>query len=419
MTKQRTQRYDLYINTPATGLIKAAEVVLLETSGLLTQMAFRYTEAYREYPNAFPLDPVQLPLIAGEFNLFCSGGMPGILDDYLPDAWGRKVLAKLAFYREKRILNERSAIDTLEQLSNSRIGAIQWVKPESEPDYSMGCDIKHLLDAESVAQSVDTLEPFSEHLDEISLLYLANAGTGVGGARPKALISEPGRAYLAKFNKLSQDTYNNAKVELACLLMANKAGLDVYGGHVQDNVNSRDVLLLDRFDVITNDDDKPSRRHLITINSLLKDKDTQRDKGGAFRYDDIADIVRTHSSNIKSDLTQLLRIMLFNRAINNIDDHERNFSMINEGNGYCLAPAYDIVPSLTTGVYPVAGYKYTPWTPKPSEITAHGKVFGLPKTVISRIADQVITAVAQWPDIAEECRVSDKDNEAIKKVITF
>ena len=96
MTKNR-QRYDLYLNTQKTGVIKAAEAVLLESSGQLTNMGFRYTEAWREHPDAFPLDPIQLPLTTNEFNLQCAGGMPGILDDYLPDVWGRKVLAQLAF----------------------------------------------------------------------------------------------------------------------------------------------------------------------------------------------------------------------------------------------------------------------------------------------------------------------------------
>jgi serine/threonine protein kinase HipA of HipAB toxin-antitoxin module len=38
-----------------------------------------------------------------------------------------------------------------------------------------------------------------------------------------------------------------------------------------------------------------------------------------------------YSINIEQDLKQLLAIMLFNRAIHNADDHERNFSPINRG----------------------------------------------------------------------------------------
>jgi len=416
MTNNR-QRYDLYLNTPANGLIKAGEVVLLESAGQLVQMAFRYTEEYREQPQAFALDPVQLPLTKKEINLKCAGGFPGILDDYLPDDWGRKVLAQLAFYRNQHEINQHCAIEILSQLSHSRIGALQWVKAGEIPDYEMGCDIKHLLAAETAAQSVDAPASYSEHLDEMSLLYLANAGTGVGGARPKGLIHEDNKAYLAKFNRLTTDVYNNAKVELSCLQMAKIAGLNVPSGQVRNGINNRDVLLLDRFDIVMENNQPLSRRHLITINALLKNTETQRDKGGAFRYDNIAEIVRMFSIDIEADLTQLLRLMLFNRAINNTDDHERNFSLINEGDGYRMSPGYDMVPSLSKENYPVAGYQYSPWAPKASEVSKHGKIFGLPKTIVKQIAEQVIHAVEQWSELAEQNNVSERDCNNIKQIL--
>lgn len=384
MTKAGKQRYDLYLNTRKTGIIKAAEAVVLESSGQLTNMGFRYTAVYREHPYAFALDPVQLPLASNEIEFHCAGGMPGILDDYLPDEWGRRVLATLSFYRDQRKLDRHSAIDMLSQLSNSRIGALQWTKPGEEPDYGMGCDIQFIERAEIAAQTVDNPESISEHIDDVSLLYLANAGTGIGGARPKALLFEEDTPFLAKFNRRSIDPYNNAKIELACLHMARKAGLHVYQGMIRSAINDRDVLLLERFDVVKNDNNY-TRRHLITINSLLKNHETQRDRGGVFRYDDIAEIVRMHSTNIENDLSQLLRMMLFNRAINNTDDHERNFSLINDGEGYCLAPAYDMVPSLITGAYPIAGYQYSPSAPKASEVLSKGKIFGLLKQLSNEL----------------------------------
>lgn len=417
MTEKCKQQYDLYVETPLTGLIKAAQAVLLESSGQLVQMAFLYTEEYRNHAHAFALDPVQLPLTEKEINLQCTGGTPGILDDYLPDDWGRKVLAQLAFYRDKRVINQHSAIDTLAQLGDSRIGALQWVISGETPNHKLGCDVKNLAAAETAAQSVDTPEFYSENIDEMSLLYLANAGTGIGGARPKALLYENNKAYLAKFNRITSDTYNNAKVELACLQMADAAGLDVLDGYVHEGVNGRDVLMLERFDIVTTDELPTSRRHLITINALLKNAETQRDRGNVFLYNHIAEIVQRFSIDIEKDLTQLLRIMLFNRAINNTDDHERNFSLICEGDGYRMAPGYDMVPSLTTGAYPVAGYQYSPWPPTPSEAKQCGKIFGLSKPVVQRVADKVISAVEEWPEWAQRNAVSEKDTENIKQVI--
>ncbi|MEE9494237.1 MAG: type II toxin-antitoxin system HipA family toxin [Gammaproteobacteria bacterium] len=417
MSKSNRRRYDLYLQTPATGLMKVAQTVLQESSEQLVQMAFRYTEEYRLHEHAFALDPVQLPLSAKEMNLYCSGGIPGVLDDYLPDDWGRKVLAKLAYYRHQHVINQHSAIDILSQLSDSRTGALQWVDDGEVPNYELGCDIKYLSAAEASAQSVDAAEPYAENLDEMSLLYLANAGSGIGGARPKVLVYEGNAPYLAKFNRRSNDAYNNAKVELACLQMAKEAGLNVLGGQLHTGVNNRDVLLLERFDVVMKNKKPVSRRHLVTLNALLKNRETQRDRSGVFLYDDIANLLKKFSMDIEADLTQLLSLMFFNRAINNLDDHERNFSLISEGDGFRMAPGYDMVPSLTSGAYPVAGYQYNPRPPTPSEAIHCGKIFGLPKTAVKRIADQVISAVEQWPVWAEKNEVSDKDSDNVQRVI--
>jgi serine/threonine-protein kinase HipA len=115
----------------------------------------------------------------------------------------------------------------------------------------------------------------------------------------------------------------------------------------------------------------------------------------------------------------LLRQMLFNRAINNTDDHERNFSMINDGSGYRLSPAYDLVPNLTAGAYHVAGYQYSPYPPKPSEAINQGKVFGLDKTTVKNIAEQIMDAIQQWENFAAECKVSDSDYSAIKRLLSI
>jgi len=419
MTNQRKQQYDLYLNIASMGIIKAAQAVLLESAGQLVQMAFKYTAEYLCHEQAFALDPIQLPLTTKEINLHCAGGMPGILDDYLPDDWGRKVITRLAYYQGRGVINQNSAIDVLALLSESRIGALQWVKVGESPHYELGCEIKNLIAAETAAHSIDQPHYDMKNVDEMSLLYLASAGSGVGGARPKALLYKGRSAYLAKFNRIQSDAYNNATIELACLEMAKAAGLNVLGGEVRSGINGRDVLLLDRFDVIHHDNGTSSRRHLLTINALLKNTETQRDKGGVFLYGDIAQILKKLSIDIDEDLMQLLRLMLFNRAINNTDDHERNFSLMSEGKGYRLAYGYDLVPSLVRGAYPVAGYKQNPRPPRLSEVKQYGKIFGLPKTKVTEVVDQMIPSLENWTQWAEKNNVSDDDRHNVKQVIQY
>jgi len=110
-------------------------------------------------------------------------------------------------------------------------------------------------------------------------------------------------------------------------------------------------------------------------------------------------------------------MMLFNRAINNTDVHEKNFSLVYHGEAYCMAHVYDLVPSLSTRAYPVAGYQYSPTAPKPSEAASKGKIFGLSKTVVKQIADEVINSVEQWQSRAQQYEVSDEDISSVSKVL--
>lgn len=132
-----------------------------------------------------------------------------------------------------------------------------------------------------------------------------------------------------------------------------------------------------------------------------------------FRHDDIKRLIDHLSVDVKADSEQLLRLMLFNRAIHNTDDHERNFTFIHRGEGYRLSPAYDLVPSLTTGEYHATGYSYQPDPPRPSEAVKLGKVLNMPRPLVARAADQVIEAINQWPDFAAQAGVNDQDTERV------
>ena len=402
MTKAK---YDLYLNLPTTGVVQAAEVIIFESPRKGTLVGFRYVPDYLNNPYAISLDPVQLPLEPSPFEMQCAFGVvPAFLDDYLPDAWGKKVLTALALHKHQQKLNANSAIDMLTLMGGRHIGALQLVPAGGVVNYASGHGLSHLLAAEQAAQMLDA--PYGDiDFNKMNLLYLASSGSGVGGARPKALISENDRHYLAKFNRLDTDKYNNATVELACLTMAKAAGLQVGGGRVERSVNQRDVLLLERFDI----DPAGYRHHLISLNGLLKEPASQLDTGATFRYNDIHQVLRRYSTQIETDLEQLLLLMLFNRAINNTDDHERNFSLINAGDGYRLAPAYDMVPDLAVGQYHAAGYNYQLAPPTPSEAKKEGKIFGLSKVKVGQLADAVICALDDWSDHAEQAGVSEED----------
>lgn len=399
-------RFDIHVNSRATGVIHAADCVVEEDAGLVRRVDFRYTPGYLGSPGRFPLDPARLPLASGEVRFRCEGGSPGFIDDHLPDAWGRDVLAALAHYRDGRRLNADSAIDLLALVKGGgRIGALAFVDVGGTPLYSPGASLESLAQVEWTAAQVDASDWRSERLDDFGIAHLAETGSGIGGARPKALLSDGTTHYLAKFNRRTRDDYNNARVELACLYMARAAGIEVADGRIVANVNARDVLLLERFDV----EPDGHRPHLVSVNALQKDPATQRDSGLPFRYDDVAEVLTRHSGAVRADLEQLARLALFNRAINNTDDHSRNFSMIHDGDCYRLSPAYDLVPSMAVGAYHAASFRYEPNPPRPSQVARAGRMFGLSKPWLRSCADEVLAAIERWPEFAGRAGVMDAE----------
>jgi serine/threonine-protein kinase HipA len=71
-------------------------------------------------------------------------------------------------------------------------------------------------------------------------------GSSIGGARPKALIEDQGKKYIAKFSS-SSDLYSIVKTEFITMRLAALAGLNVAAVQLGKAAN-KDVLLIERFD---------------------------------------------------------------------------------------------------------------------------------------------------------------------------
>ena len=72
---------------------------------------------------------------------------------------------------------------------------------------------------------------------------------------------------------------------------------------------------------------------------------------------------------------------------------------------------------ISQGEYHAAGFNYTPYPPKPSEVAKLGKIFGLTKPHGLNIADDVIHAINAWPTYAEACGVAEHDVVRIGAVL--
>lgn len=76
-------------------------------------------------------------------------------------------------------------------------------------------------------------------------------------------------------------------------------------------------------------------------------EDTVRDKPAS--YLDLAEFIQYSGANIRQDLHQLWKRIVFNIAVSNTDDHLRNHGFVLGTGGWKLSPAYDINPSIDKG----------------------------------------------------------------------
>ena len=163
----------------------------------------------------------------------------------------------------------------------------------------------------------------------------------MGGARPKAVIEDDNKLWVAKFNRMD-DKWNNALVEYAMLKLAEKCGIETALSKVV-SVAGKDVLLVKRFDREKVSDGYLRYRMISSLTVLQAGDDyTQREK---WSYIQLAEELRRISKQAKRDAEQLFRRMVFNALISNTDDHPRNHAFIAQDKNWQLSPAYDLTPN--------------------------------------------------------------------------
>lgn len=168
-------------------------------------------------------------------------------------------------------------------------------------------------------------------------------GTSIGGARPKVLIQDHGKKYIAKFSSIT-DLYSVVKAEYIAMRLAEFAGLNVAPVKLTKAAN-RDVLLIERFDRVVKGD-KWARRLMVSALTLFGLDDMMARYAS---YETLAEIIRHRFSNPRRTLKELFSRLVFNILCGNTDDHARNHAAFWDGKTLTLTPAYDICPQGRTG----------------------------------------------------------------------
>ena len=304
------------------------------------RVLFTYGQSYLDNPKAVPIYNKELPLQSGvQEKNFGTEAMPGCIRDAAPDAWGRRViLNKLLGAKGKTV--DPADLDEFTYLMESgsdRIGGLdfQLSAKSYEPRLAGQASLEELLHSAELIEKGMPLTP--------ELAQAINHGTSIGGARPKALISDQATRYIAKFSS-STDQYNVIKAEYVAMRLARLCGLNVSGVKLA-SASGKDVLLIERFDRECKNEGWARKLMLSALTLLNLDEMTPHYAS----YEDLAELIRHRFTNPKATLQEMFGRIVFNILCGNTDDHARNHAAFWDGKHLTLTPAYDLCPQMRQG----------------------------------------------------------------------
>lgn len=309
-------------------------------------LLFNYGKSYLERLNnpgpasqAISIYEKELPLKGGVLPLLDGLNMPGCIRDCAPDAWGRRVIInkKLGLKGADTDTTQLDELTYLLESGSDRVGALDFQLSPTEyvPRLSANVALGDLLKS---TERVEKGVPLTSELDQ-ALFH----GTAIGGARPKVLIEEGSKKYVAKF-PLSSDLYNIVKAEFIAMRLARHVGLDVAPVKLE-KVSHKDVLLIERFDR-KKVKSGWHRRSMISALTLFGLDDMMARYAS---YETLAEIIRHKFTTPSATLKELFSRLIFNILCGNTDDHARNHAAFWDGKMLSLTPAYDICPQGRTG----------------------------------------------------------------------
>jgi len=326
----------------------------------------------------------------------------GIFLDSMPDTWGRTLMKR----REAQIAktnNEKPKIlyDTdylLGVYDESRMGALRFKLDKDGPflDDNQEFPTPPWSSIRELQHGISILES-SENELEISkwLSILIAPGSSLGGARPKAnILDNQKHLWIAKFPS-KNDIINKGAWEYLAYKLAIGAGIEMSESKIEKISRQYHTFFTKRFDRYDG-----KRIHFASAMTMTGNNETFiKDKSPS--YLEIAEFIQNYGSDIKKDLHQLWRRIIFNIAISNTDDHLRNHGFIIKNNEWRLSPAFDINPSidkdgLTLNIDLIDNSL-------DFELAKGvGEYFQLSKIEMQQILDDVLNAVSRWRDLANK-----------------
>ncbi len=309
--------------------------------------SFEYTKEWLRSDFSYMIDP-DLQMYSGRYFPREEKLNFGAFLDSCPDRWGRVLMdrreAAMA-RKEGRKMKQLLESDYLLGVFDAhRMGALRFKTTENgaflNDDKNMAAppftSLRELEQA-SLRFEEDNADD-EEYLKWINLLIAP--GSSLGGARPKASVSDPqGNLWIAKFPSV-KDEKNSAAWEMVVNKMAKRCGLNVAQGDIKQFKSKHHTYLTKRFDRTDNGE----RIHFASAMTLLGYVDGASHDTGV-SYLELAEFIMKYGIDVNMDLEELWRRIVFHICVKNTDDHLRNHGFLLTDKGWRLSPAYDINPN--------------------------------------------------------------------------
>ena len=383
-----------------------------------TQSAvFEYDPAFERL--GLELSPILMPLIPHTTHQFTSisqetfMGLPGLLADALPDAYGKALLDRWLATIGRTFANP---VERLCYQGKRSMGALEFEPAQDtflEKDTKIEIDSLVEVAREALNQKAELDTNLSQDRKE-ALMNIIKVGTSAGGQRAKAVIAfneetqevRSGQIdapagyehWLLKLDGVTNQELGDPKyyglIEYAYYLMAKDAGIDMMPCKILPE-NGRSHFMTKRFDRIGGKE----KLHMQTLCGIAHyDYKMLR----AYSYEQVFQVMRQlRLPYIQAE--EMFRRMVFNVVARNQDDHTKNISFLMDKNGvWRLSPAYDVSWSynpegLWTSQHQMSiNNKWSDITKDDLLAVASSMSIKKPREIIEKVID----VVAHWPDYA-------------------
>lgn len=386
-------------------------------------VVFEYAESFRE--SGLEISPLRLPLTLRGPQSFpelarseAFQGLPGVLADALPDAFGNAVIRRY-FEARGQPGAALGPVQRLLYLGTRAMGALEFHPPLH------GRRVRATEEALEVAALVEQARRVIEGDTAVAVPEMMQVGASAGGARAKALIfwnregrqvrsafakPQPGdEPWMIKFDGVSAGHGGHAlsgefrpgpwcRIEYAYSLMARAAGIAMAETHL---LREREFahFMTRRFDRVGD-----QRLHLHSLGGLLHADYNVRQ---LVSYEAWFRAIRALGLG-QPVVEEAFRRMVFNVAARNQDDHVKNIAFLMHPDGtWHLAPAFDLTWA-TAGRWAAthqmtARGKDDQFTRE--DLLAIGAAFDVRRDG-QEIIDAVVESLDLWPGAAKEAGIN-------------